>query len=251
VARIFLCYRSREEAYAAALLDEKLSGVFGPADVFRAGRCIPPGESYPDMLRSALDESERLVVLIGPQWAASFRPDEESAADRFVSAPESVDWVRYEIANALGKNVPILPVLLADARRPQAADLPADVRSLALRQYVSFRHRNIESDFVQLVRALRLDPAEAAPTVEVAQPGLLPAAGERAAATTEVWADGLLEIQASTRDAAGRLVSRLGGRLHPADLTTVAGLLESIRAGLSAPVGPPRAARETVDSRRN
>jgi hypothetical protein len=238
VARIFLCYRSREEAYAAALLDQKLSGVFGPPDVFRAGRCIPPGASYPDVLRSALDACQRLLVLIGPQWAASFRPDEEPAIDAFASSPESVDWVRYEIADALRRNVPILPVLLADAQRPRTTDLPVDVRHLAMRQYVRFRHRNIDADFAQLLHALRLDPTMPLPAAQVARSQPPSAAGDSAEATAEMWADGLVELQASTRDADGRLVGRVTGRLRVADLTAMANLLETIGADLSQPAAP-------------
>jgi hypothetical protein len=44
LAAIFINYRSQSEAYAAALLDERLSNRFGSNQVFRASRSIDAGD---------------------------------------------------------------------------------------------------------------------------------------------------------------------------------------------------------------
>jgi hypothetical protein len=149
MARIFLCYRAGDDAYAAALLDEKLSRTFSPDDVFRASRSIRPGESYSETIMRALKECEIVLVLVGPNWAQ--RTDR--AGVPLLSRPD--DWVRTEIATALSGDARIIPVLLSRATRLDEADLPPEVAPLAYRQYLRFEHRTVDDDFSRLVNALQ------------------------------------------------------------------------------------------------
>jgi hypothetical protein len=144
VASIFLCYRSGDDAYAAALLDEKLSQVFGADAIFRASRSIKPGDSYAEAITRALASCETILVLVGPTWV-----------DRLAEAtPTDVDWVRTEIVAALRNQVRVIPILLSRAPRLADRQLPADLAELARRQYLTFAHRDVDSDFARLVAAL-------------------------------------------------------------------------------------------------
>jgi hypothetical protein len=49
MTKIFLCYRSGDDAYAATLLDEKLSAVVGRQNVFRDNRSVEPGQNTEDL----------------------------------------------------------------------------------------------------------------------------------------------------------------------------------------------------------
>lgn len=149
MARIFLCYRSGDDAYAAVLLDEKLSEVFGRNEVFRASRSIEPGESYSEVIGRALKECDTMLVIIGPRWAESI-----GDAD---GRPESAgqDWVRTEISTALGNDVRVIPLLLSRTPRLDPQHLPRDIADLANRQYLMFDHRNITGCLDQLIAALR------------------------------------------------------------------------------------------------
>jgi len=240
MARIFLCYRSDDGAYAAALIDEMLSQVYGPYEVFRASRCIAPGESYPEAIRAALRVCECMLVLVGPRWVNLFKQYGSGACS---SEPEAIDWVRHEIATAITSNIKIVPVILADAQRPRATELPADIRSVAQRQNVCFRHRNLRADFDRLVDALRLnlvhkadpwaDPLRIGSTFAMSSPQHdLPDTG--VVMRSEMCADGMLEVEAVTRDEFGQLVSRVGGRVRSTDLVTISRLLEGLGSGATS-----------------
>jgi len=148
MARIFLCYRSGDDAYAAALLDEKLSNVFGVDDIFRASRSIRPGESYTSVIMQALKQCETMLVIIGPRWVDSIGTVEG------LPAPADQDWVRIEISTALENQANVIPLLLSRTSRLDPRRLPSDIADLAYRQYLTFDHRNVDRDFNQIFAAL-------------------------------------------------------------------------------------------------
>ena len=48
--------------------------------------------------------------------------------------------MRAEIRAALQQKIPVIPVTVQDAAMPQAEDLPDDIRLLARRNGIAFRH---------------------------------------------------------------------------------------------------------------
>ncbi|GAA2738846.1 toll/interleukin-1 receptor domain-containing protein [Actinocorallia aurantiaca] len=139
---IFLSYRSSDDAYAAALLDTKLSERFGSMEIFRAGRSIPPGIDYASSLLRSVSNSKVIIAIVGQGWVNSFVKD------------DSEDWVRMELQEAIGRKIPIIPVLLANARRLVESDLPPSLKILARLQYLRFDYRNIDADSQRIVEAL-------------------------------------------------------------------------------------------------
>lgn len=95
LSRIFLSYRCGDSAYAAALLDERLSRTFGPDQVFRASRSVQPGDTYSDAILQTLKQCAVVLVIIGPRWA------EQTDASGTRLLDNDSDWVRTEIATAL------------------------------------------------------------------------------------------------------------------------------------------------------
>lgn len=143
---IFLCYRSGDDAYAAALIDERLSLEFGPESVFRASRSILPGEAYSEAIFRALENCKTVLVIIGPTWIDKLRWATANAAD---------DWVRIEIAKALNSSALVIPVLLSRVPRLERQSIPPDIAELAEKQYLKFEHRNVTGDAEQLIAALK------------------------------------------------------------------------------------------------
>lgn len=164
MAQIFLCYRSGDDAYAAALLDDKLSAIFGPDHIFRASRSIRPGQNYSDAIMHALEECQTMLVLIGPHWA-----DRLTAPDTHPSTDDT-DWVRIEIATALKNHSRVIPVLLSRATRLVKNHLPPEIADLAYHQYLTFEHRNVERDLDQLVAALTASEPGPTRTATTARP---------------------------------------------------------------------------------
>jgi hypothetical protein len=155
VAGVFLSFRSKDDgAYAAVLLDEALTAVFGQDLVFQSSRTIPGGYQFDEVLDQALAECDVLLALIGSNWLTA----SDDSGTRMLDRDD--DWVRREIATALRRGIPVIPVLLTDARRPAAHDLPGDITALADRQAVELRHRHFATDFAHLLSELvRVSPS--------------------------------------------------------------------------------------------
>lgn len=145
---VFINYRRHDEAYAAALLDEKLSATFGADRIFRASRSILPGEDFELSILRAVEQCRTMLVLIGPHWTTALN-------DRAPEGIRSSDWVRREVVEAFKREVLVVPVLLANAARLSEADLPADMARLARLQYLRFDYRSFSQDSAHIAHQLR------------------------------------------------------------------------------------------------
>jgi hypothetical protein len=149
---IFVNYRrSEHSAMAVSALKQMLAHHFGHDEVF-LDVDIPTGERYPGLIDERLHGCDVLVAVIHDGWDATF--DE----------PRKKDWVSYEIATALEKGIPIIPVLLEDTPRPAWDKLPREIAGLSLFQNARLRSREIESDVDRLIQRLEhhvdLEPVE-------------------------------------------------------------------------------------------
>lgn len=163
--QIFLNYRKDGGSYAAALLDELLSKPFGESRVFRAARSIPPGSDYPDAILGAAARCEILLAVVDPGWQ-----------HHFTTGPGATDpdesWVTREIAEAFKNDRTVIPVLLSNTPRLDAAPLPHTLARLARLQYLRFDYRHIHRDAAamtdQLTRTCpRLAPPDTPMPAEV------------------------------------------------------------------------------------
>lgn len=129
---VFVNYRVAEETMGAAVIHETLARKFGDEHVFRDCNSIQAGEYYPEALRSGLARSGILLVVLGPRWI-SLR---DATGIRLIDRKR--DWVRWEIEQALDREMSVIPVLLKigkdDPVMPTTDQLPASIRGLALRQ---------------------------------------------------------------------------------------------------------------------
>ncbi|MFJ5849583.1 TIR domain-containing protein [Streptomyces sp. NPDC092903] len=139
MARIFINYRKKGGAYAAALLDELLSSRFGEREIFRAARSIAPGADYSDSILECVADCVVLLVLVDADWSERFSPGPKN------SNP-SEDWVSREIGEAFEHGKVVIPVLLSGAERLDEVALPEGVARVARLQYLRFDYRNIHQD---------------------------------------------------------------------------------------------------------
>lgn len=141
---VFVSYRTSDAGYAAADLAAELSGLVGAERVFRDSDTLVPGRPWPDALREALDRSRVLLAVIGPGWAGA-----GPVGSRRIDEPG--DWVREEVATALERGIPVVPVLLDGARRPAELGLPADLAGLARLHTCRVSHRSLAADLRALL----------------------------------------------------------------------------------------------------
>ncbi|MFC5053248.1 toll/interleukin-1 receptor domain-containing protein [Saccharothrix xinjiangensis] len=216
MTKIFLSYRSEEDAYAAVLLDEKLSEVVGRENVFRASRSVAPGESYAEAIMEALRLCDTVLVIIGRTWQGRI----EENGDR--ASPDEDDWVRVEVATALRHGKRVIPLLLSRTSRLSAHDLPDDISELAFKQYLKFEHRTTDVDLALLLKALGL------PTPLVGEPQPPPPASNPVPGFSirrEVGWDGNVEVDVVRRGRDGAVLGRLSGHAGTADLARMAAMI--------------------------
>ncbi|MFI1183379.1 toll/interleukin-1 receptor domain-containing protein [Streptomyces sp. NPDC020799] len=139
MTQIFINYRKEGGAYAAALLDELLSGCFGEDQVFRAARSITPGSDYSEAILEAVAGCGVLLVIIDDGWLVKFSSER--------GGPTSgQDWVLREIEEAFKYGRKVVPVLLSGVGRLNEASLPEALARVARLQYLRFDYRNIRQD---------------------------------------------------------------------------------------------------------
>jgi TIR domain len=148
VTKIFINYRTADEPYGAALLDQELSRHFGPEMVFRASRSIPAGADFEQEIMNAVRASDILLAVIGPNWLTATDTEGNTRLD------DPQDYVRREIATALEHGVRVVPVLM-NATRISPGALPAEIAGLARCQDVRVDFRNSRLDLDALVARLR------------------------------------------------------------------------------------------------
>jgi hypothetical protein len=127
--RFFLSYRrsDTEGQYLAHMVFRELRIRYGPKSVFLDVDSRSPGLSFPKKVKLALDQSDAVLVVIGPGWLPELvrRKDDER------------DWVRYEVAEALKReNLPVVPICHSKASLPASHELPPEVQELVWRDGV-------------------------------------------------------------------------------------------------------------------
>lgn len=161
--RIFISYRRGSDNNAAGRIYDRLESAFGRDRLFMDVDAIPPGVDFVEYLDRQVSGCEAFLVVIGPGWLAE--------APRLC---EPADFVRIEIEAALKRPaIPIIPVLIDNARMPEVDSLPESLRPLARRNAISVPHEHFAAVVDgRLTRALRKAVA-----AEAHEPGAKPPSG--------------------------------------------------------------------------
>lgn len=150
--RVFLSYRRDDDASAAGRLSDRLVAELGSGNVFMDVDGIPLGADFVERLRDEVAQCDALLAVIGPRWLDMA----DEAGERRLDNPN--DFVRVEIAAALQRNIPVIPILLDGAKIPRMDRLPLDLQPLARRNGLDVRHASFHSDVVRLIRELKAAP---------------------------------------------------------------------------------------------
>lgn len=148
VANIFVSYRTDDSVHAVMAISDRLMRHFGSSSVFRDQDSIALGARYPDRIRGALRRSDVVLAVIGRHW---LNAEAEGGRRRI---DDDRDWVRWELRTAFRQRIPVIPVLLDDARLPERTELPGDLGELSVSAGWWVRHRTLESDIAALIGRL-------------------------------------------------------------------------------------------------
>jgi len=138
--RIFISYRRDDAAGEAGRLADHLNQRFGKGQVFLDIDTIDPGTDFVRVLQLSLRETAVVLVVIGTRWT-SVR--DSSGLRRLDNAK---DFVRLEVEESLGRNIPVIPVLVQGAAMPRSEELPPSMAALSTRQAVTLDNAGFHDD---------------------------------------------------------------------------------------------------------
>lgn len=171
MARIFISYRRQNAKYEAHRIHAAFSREVGRENVFMDVDNIRPGEDFRKILKDWVDKCEVLLALIGADWIDVRDPE---TGEPRLNSPS--DFVRFEIGEALRRNISVVPVLLDGAPLPQEDQLPDDLKELRFRQAEFIRFETFDADVERLIGKLGLSArATLAPAPNDGRIKILPA----------------------------------------------------------------------------
>jgi hypothetical protein len=147
--KIFLSYRREDSAAAAGRLSDRLALELGNKSVFMDVDGIPLGVDFVKRLQLEVASCDTILAVIGPRWLDIVDED----GNRRLDNPN--DFVRVEIAAALQRDIPVIPILLDGTTIPRRDRLPDDLKNLSNRNGLHVRHGSFHADVGRLVRELK------------------------------------------------------------------------------------------------
>jgi TolA-binding protein len=142
--RCFISYR-RQSAWAVArVIETEVNRKFGDGSTFLDIDNIPKGEKFPEIIERKLKESDVIFVAIDEYWLV------DKHNQRRLENPE--DWVRREIEIALKEQIPIIPLLIGDARMPSGKDVPESLREFVYFEFVRLRNEEFHTDLKNILQ---------------------------------------------------------------------------------------------------
>jgi WD40 repeat protein len=147
---IFISYRRSDDPGFAQALYLRLEQEFPGDSLFMdvEGQ-IKPGDDFEAVLNAQVAQCDVLLAIIGERWIDAV--DEEGHR----RLEKEDDFVRIEIASALGLGKRVIPVLVNQAQMPRANDLPQSLKPLARRNAVAIRPTRFKADSQGLINALK------------------------------------------------------------------------------------------------
>ncbi len=151
MARIFISYRRQDRPSTTGRIYDQLENAFGRDKVFRDINDIDAGQDFRTKIAQEVDQSDILLVIIGPKWENIT----DNQGNRRLDNPN--DFVRLEIEAGLKdpKKV-VIPVLAENAPMPNPDTLPKSLRELCYRNAVNIRQDpDFHSDMHKLISQIR------------------------------------------------------------------------------------------------
>lgn len=141
--RVFMSYRRADSPHFVGRLHDRLCAEFGDLNVFRDIDSIRPGEEFAKVIIDTLDDVDVVVGVIGHQWA------------RQAASVDERDYVHMELAEALRRNKPLIPVLVDGTPLPRRSELPAELAGLLDHNVAAISDASFRRDASRLVEGIR------------------------------------------------------------------------------------------------
>lgn len=150
MSKIFISYRHEDSADVTGRIYDRLTHRFGRGNVVRDVDSIPLGVDFRDFLAAAVGQCRVFLAVIGERWLDA----RNESGQRRLDDPH--DFVRIEIEAALGREIPVIPVLVRGSHIPERDQLPPSLKGLAYRNGIAIRHDpDFAKDARRLIRSLK------------------------------------------------------------------------------------------------
>jgi TIR domain len=160
--KIAISYRRADSQDITGRIFDRLIQRFGRQSVFRDIDSIRPGIDFREQIEETLQRTDVLLAIVGPKWLGRGK-GAESRLDN------EADLVRIEVATALKRKIPVIPVLVGGTKMPTTKQLPDDLKAFAFRHAVAVDSgRDFDHHVDGLIRVLgEISPAgNGTPAVE-------------------------------------------------------------------------------------
>lgn len=126
---------------------------FGGDRLFKDVDSIPLGKDFRTVISETVEQCQVLLAVIGKDWLNTT----DDAGKRRIDDPN--DYVHIEIAAALNRGIPVIPILVENTTMPRSDDLPDPLKNLAFRNGTPVRsdpdfHHDIDRLCSQLAEYL-------------------------------------------------------------------------------------------------
>lgn len=142
---IFISYRREDASAHAGRIFDRLDDRF-PGAVFMDVAGLGPGVNFVRAIEQKLASCQLFLVVIGTSWLRILH--------RRAAEAEEPDYARIEVATALRKGIPIIPLLVQGAQMPRRSDLPDDLKALRDHQAVVIDDHEFRDDLGRLIKAI-------------------------------------------------------------------------------------------------
>src|SRR5262249_20939329 len=148
MAGIFINYRRDDAHGVAGRLFDRLSTKFSRDEMFMDVDAMKPGLDFARQIDEHVSKCNVMLAIISPGWLSA--TDERGR--RRLDLPR--DYVRIELAAALKREIPVIPLLVNGTVMPAEDDLPEELRSLPHRHALELRHSRFSADSDAIIKAL-------------------------------------------------------------------------------------------------
>lgn len=147
---VFLSYRRQDAADVSGRIYDRLTQKYSRDSVFNDVDSIPLGADFEEYIDEVVSQAPICLLVVGPNWLGV---SEKKDSPRRIDDPQ--DFVRLEVAAALKRRIPVIPLLVGGSAIPSRDGLPEDVSGLTSRQGIPIRpDPDFDNDIGRLLAGL-------------------------------------------------------------------------------------------------
>jgi formylglycine-generating enzyme required for sulfatase activity len=242
--KVFINYRRGLNRKDAQHLFTQLLLHFPRHRLFIDEKGLDAAPDWLHELERQVADSVIMLALIGPGWADARGERGERRLDN------REDFVRFEIGEAIRREIPLIPVRIDNAPMPSAAELPQDLWLMTRPQASLLRTESFAADAENVAKRIKATLAErnGTPWLAGAAVAVALAAGIAAGPSLQTWL-GIIEPDAELRAALAK--AQTGREAAEARIEDLKAQLKSLEKQLAVPAAfvqsPGQKFKECVD----